>query len=257
MPELPEVEGAGAFLRRWLAGRRIVGFQVDDPKVLRLDAGDGSGLGAAEPAVWRRAKYLVLSAGSEAWIVHLRMTGELGRGGPGGRARWSLDDGAEIVFRDPRRFGEVWRLGAAAIPAFFAARELGPEPWPERRDAAWWGERLAGARGPLKPALMDQSRVAGLGNICAAEICWRARLSPLRPAGGLSAGELARLAEEAHAFLDASVASCSAEAVVYVNQGGPNPFSVYQRDRCPRCGGAVARLEQAGRGTWWCPACQG
>ncbi len=257
MPELPEVEGARAHLERWLAGRRILAFDVLDPTVLKLDQGDGSALGSPDLAVTRRAKHLILRAASEAWVIHLRMTGELVQGAVPGRARWVLDDGSSVSFRDPRRFAEIRRMRVDQLSAWFAALSLGPEPWPERRDGAWWGERLRGARGPLKPVLMEQSRIAGLGNICAAEICWLARLSPFRPAGGLSEAELARLAEEAHPFLERAVAACSSERVVYVNQGGENPFSVYQRTSCPRCAGPIARLTQAGRGTWWCPNCQG
>lgn len=256
MPELPEVEGAAAHLRRLLRGRRITAFTVLDPEVLRLDAGDGSAIGAPEVTVGRRAKYLVLQAGSEAWMIHFRMTGELRRGGAGGRARWTLDDGSTVVFEDPRRLGEIWRLRADNLPAFFAARQLGPEPWPEPRDGPWWRERLKDARSALKPALMDQARVAGLGNIAAAEICWRAGLSPLRPASGLSDSELDNLATAARAFLTDTVAACSQEEVRYVNRGGPNPFSIYQRGTCPRCNIAVTRDIQASRSTWWCPGCQ-
>ncbi len=256
MPELPEVEGAAAHLRRWTAGRAVVAFEVLDPTLLVEDAGDGSAIGARPVEVGRRAKHLLFGAGAERWWLHLRMTGELVRGARGGRARWVLDDGSWFSLLDPRRMAELRRVLAVTLPARFAALGLGPEPWPEARDGAWWGERLAGAKGALKPVLMDQSRVAGLGNIAAAEICWEAGLSPLRPAGALTPGELSRLASCARRFLDAQVEACSAEPVVYVNRGGPNPFAVYQQDRCPRCRGPVARLPQGGRTTWWCPSCQ-
>jgi formamidopyrimidine-DNA glycosylase len=255
MPELPEVEGARVHLERWLSGRRITAFDVLDPKILVQDAGDGSALNASSPCVTRRAKYLILSAGSEAWILHFRMTGALRRDGPG-RARWTLDDGSQVILEDPRRFAEIWRIPAAAVPAFFEARALGPEPWPLHRDGDWWAARLAGAHGPLKSALLDQSRVAGLGNIMAAELLWRARLSPLRRADDLAPTELDRLAAEAGPLLDEAVAATSREEVVYVNQGGDNPFSIYQQRRCPRCGGEIAHFPQAGRTTWCCPRCQ-
>lgn len=255
MPELPEVEGARAHLDRWLTGRRITAFEALDPKVIVQDTGDGSALNAPSPRAARRAKYLILSAGAEAWILHFRMTGALRREGPG-RARWTLDDGSTIVLEDSRRFAEIWRLPAADLPAFFEARRLGPEPWPERRDGSWWQRRLAGAHGALKPTLLDQSRVAGLGNIMAAELLWRARLSPRRRADSLRPTELERLAAEAGPLLDEAVAATSAEEVVYVNQGGDNPFSVYQQERCPRCGGEIAHFPQAGCTTWSCPRCQ-
>jgi len=255
MPELPEVEGARAHLERWLSGRRIIAFEATDPKVLVQSTSDGSALNAPSPRAARRAKYLVLSAGSEAWILHFRMTGALRREGSG-RARWTLDDGSAVVLEDPRRFAQIWRLPESDVAAFFEARALGPEPWPEPRDGSWWAERLAGARGPLKPALLDQSRVAGLGNIMAAELLWRARLSPRRRADSLAPAELDRLAAEAGPLLDEAVAATSREEVVYVNQGGDNPFSVYQRQRCPRCSSEIAHFPQAGRTTWSCPRCQ-
>lgn len=257
MPELPEVEGAGAHLRRWTAGRRIVSFHTDDPKLLVLDRGDGSSIGAPVGRVWRRAKYLILEAGDEAWVLHFRMTGELLRGQVPGRARWRLDDGTSLVFADARRLGELWRMPVREVPAFFDAKKLGPEPWPEPRDGAWWAGCLGDARGPLKPVMLDQGRVAGIGNIAASEICWRARLSPLRPANGLSAQEWTRLADAAFAFLDEAVAACSAEEITYINQGGANPFDVYQRDGepCRRCGEAIVRVVQAGRSTYFCGRC--
>lgn len=256
MPELPEVEAARTRLEGWLRGRRILAFEVLDERVLVQDDGDGSALGASLPVAARRAKHLMIHAGSESWLVHLRMTGELLLDEPGGRAAWILDDGARVSLHDPRRLGQIRRMPTAALTAHFQAHPLGPEPWPERRDGAWWLERLAGARGPLKPTLMDQARVGGLGNIYAAEICWLARLSPLRPAGSLSPAEAERLAEAATTVLEAAVAACRAEPIVYVNQGGDNPFAIYQRQACPRCSAPLTRTTQAGRSTYWCPSCQ-
>lgn len=257
MPELPEVEGMASHLRRWTAGHRLIGFEVLDPKVLVLDRGDGSGLGAPVGRIWRRAKYLVLEAGGEAWIVHFRMTGQLVRE-PRGRARWVLDGDLAVGFVDPRRFGEIVRIPVGEVPAYFEAKKLGPEPWPVRRDGAWWAARLGDARGPLKVVMLDQARVAGVGNIAASEICWRARLSPFVSPRSLDTAAWERLAEAASVFLEEAVAACSAEEIVYVNQGGENPFDVYQRagEACRRCGGVLGRVVQAGRSTYFCHRCQ-
>ena len=260
MPELPEVEVMGRAMRRWTTGRTLRAFEVLDPKVLVRDQGDGSGLGAPVREVSRRGKYLALIAGREAWVLHFRMTGQVVRAldGRRARARWVLDQG-EVAFVDPRRFGTIARILAADLPDFYAAIPLGPEPWPGPRPGAWWAERYEGARGPLKPALLLQDRVAGLGNIAGSEICWRAGLRPDRAVGSLTEADWDRLAIEATAFLDQTVAQEDGDEIQYVNLGGDNPFQVYQRDGspCPRCGAALVRTVQAGRATFFCGGCQG
>lgn len=259
MPELPEVEAMRRRLQRAAEGRVLTHFEAVDPRVLTAQDGAPDGLGTPVTAVERRAKYLTFQTGEAAWVLHFRMTGLLVNG-PGQRhvrARWRFGDPV-LSLEDPRCLGEVHRLRAADLPAWLDALDLGPEPWPTRRDGAWWAERLEGSQAPLKPALMDQRRIGGLGNIAASEICFRARLSPFRRASTLTPPEREALAEAAWRFLEEAVAEADREDLAYINAGGANPFQVYQRDGepCPRCGATLERHVQSGRGTWLCARCQ-
>lgn len=264
MPELPEVEIARQNLARWTAGRRLSWVEVTDPLLLR-DAGGPPpealvGATLAEPV--RRGKHLLLPSPAGELLLHFRMTGKLVPDRPGGRTRLrlGLDDGRVLAFKDSRRLGEARVFAPGGASAWLAGVGLGDEPWPDRHPGAWWSARLGDLAAPLKPAMMRQDRVAGLGNIAAAEICWRARLDPRAPARAVDAAGWERLAEAAWRFLHETIAAEQGDEVHYLNDGreADNPFAVYLRhgEPCPRCGAAVARFEQAGRGTWWCPPCQ-
>ncbi len=264
MPELPEVEIAARQLHGWLVGRLLVDVELLDPGLLsgawaaRGPAALQPLVGARVDAVGRRGKNLLIRVGGLCLHLHLRMTGQLVRGFDlprFARLRLSPEGAPPVTFVDPRRFGTLQPLDADAERALEAS--LGPEPWPDRRSGAWWAARFAGARAPIKVALLDQSRVAGLGNILATEALWSASLAPDRSAASLRPEEWARLAEAVPACVDHVLAVESAEALTYVNQGGVNPFAVYGRagEPCPRCGAPIHRFVQAGRGTWWCPAC--
>ncbi len=255
MPELAEVEIARRALATWLVGQGAVRLTLRDPRLLK--SGE---LGPPSPvaSVRRRAKILVLERPGHSWIVHLRMTGRFSRhDGPGVRAVLSPQDGEPVYFADTRCLGELHGVHTRDQPAWFAARKLGPEPWPEQRPASWWQDQLGGLRTPVKVALLRQDRVAGLGNIAASEILWRAQVSPTRPARELDPQAWSRIGRETIAHLDHLLAVEDVE-IAYVTQGGENPFLVYGRagEPCPRCGAGIARTVQSGRSTFACPACQ-
>lgn len=269
MPELPEVEIMTRALDRWTRGRTLTALVVRDPRVL---TGDPTSIaGAVVRGAGRRAKYCLLDLGEQTLVLHFRMTGKLvalesdQEERAQTRLRLELDGAgpAAVTFVDSRCLGEAWVLPTAELAAFLDSRKLGPEPWPERHDGAWWAEALAGLRGPVKPALLRQDRVAGLGNICACEALWRARIDPRTPVPDLRPPQWRALAQAVPDFIDHVLATEGAlhqaqGELAYVNQGGPNPFDIYGRggEPCPRCGTPVERLVQSGRGTWWCPACQ-
>lgn len=267
MPELPEVEIMTRNAQRWCAGRRLCRVECLDP-ALSLPAAPPTGPWGLP---WRRGKYLCLPLQEEGvWMLHFRMTGKLVRIAPGAagraqeRVRFWLDDGAALALVDPRRLGSVaWFSRRAEAEAFLEG--LGPEPWPEVRSGAWWAERLGGLRVALKPALMRQDRVAGLGNIAASEICWRAGLDPHRSAAGLDAAAWAAVAAAVPAFIDHVLAAEAGEEIAYLHEGkaartAPSPFAVYGRagEACRRdgCGGRLVRGVQGGRATFGCPRCQ-
>lgn len=264
MPELPEVEVATRNVRRWTEGRQLVRLELLDPRLLKAEEVPQARFdGSAVRRCWRRAKHLILETEAGALVWHFRMTGKLVPDRPGGRsrARLHLDDGRVITFKDSRCLGELRLLTPSGAERWLEGLGLGPEPYPARQDGAWWAARLAGLQGALKPALMRQERVAGLGNIAASEICWRAQLDPHLPCPQLSESAFDRISEHAWRFLHDIVALESGDEIAYLNDGprdAPNPFAVYAREGepCPRCGASVQRVPQAGRSTFWCPPCQ-
>lgn len=240
MPELPEVEILCRNLRRWLVGHRV---RLED-----LDFGLGS-RSMDVVRVRRRAKYALVEGADQTWVLHLRMTGKVVPTRPEGRTRARFHTpAASFDFKDTRRLGTL-----SAVRAFDDSH-LGPEPWPEQRDAAWWREQLSLTRSAIKPALMRQDLVAGLGNIAANEILFRAGISPTARVQHVSRWQA--LAEQAHTYLTDVVEHEEGDEIQYVNEGGPNPFLVYGRVRCPTCGGPIVRTVQGGRSTFSCCQCQ-
>src|SRR3954449_6289142 len=214
MPELPEVETIRRQLAPVVAGRALTELEIVDPRwclPLAPEAVREALEGRRVEHLARRGKYLVWELEGDAFLLmHLRMTGTLLYDAPPGtpyeRVRWTLDDGHELRFCDPRRFGTgELALGMAARDAFFAAR-LGLEPL----DGELTGEALRrmarGRRAPVKAFLLDQRRVAGVGNIYADEALFRARIHPLRPAGSLSRAQYEALADAVRDALSAGLA---------------------------------------------------
>jgi len=173
-----------------------------------------------------------------------------------------LDDGTRVVYRDVRRFGTWLVLDGVDVEPYLTGK-IGPEPLGPRFTAGWLAAQLARRRAPLKAVLLDQRVVAGLGNIYADEALWRARLSPLRPAYGLDADEVARLHRAIRAALRMGIARQGSTLSDYAAPDGSpgsmqDEFRVYgqEGEPCPRCGTQIAKTRVGGRGTWYCPRCQ-
>ncbi len=271
MPELPEVETIRRQLAPLVEGRTLRALAISDPRwcaplapVALSDALEGREVRRLS----RRGKYLVWeAAGDVHLLMHLRMTGTLLYDPPPGtrygRVRFALDDGHELRFCDPRRFGTgELALGAAARDAFFAARlgvePLGPDFTTERLHL-----ETRGRRAPIKAVLLDQRRVAGVGNIYADEALFRARIHPLRPAGRLRRAQVAALRDAVVATLSAGIAAGGATIDDFRHADGvsgafQHEFGVHRRagEACPVCGGPILKLVAAGRGTYVCERCQ-
>ncbi len=258
MPELPEVEIMTENLRGWIANHRLREFEVLDDKLVL--AGDPAELGGRRVGKVRRvAKYTVVELGDRTLVLHYRMTGKTVPEPTTGRVRARLVFPEHaIAFKDSRRLGEAWILTEAEVAPFFESKGIGPEPWPEPQTAAWWRERFRGLRGPIKPALLRQDRVSGLGNIAASEILWRARIHPERSVAKLSRCAWEAIARETPLFLQDTIDAERAPEVSLVEEGGDNRFVVYDRagEPCPRCGRKIRRIVQAARSTYFCPRCQ-
>ncbi|WP_425517108.1 bifunctional DNA-formamidopyrimidine glycosylase/DNA-(apurinic or apyrimidinic site) lyase [Miltoncostaea marina] len=275
MPELPEVETIRAQLADRVPGRVIERVEVHDAKLVEpappeafADAVAGRRIGS----VGRRGKYLLLElGGDETLAIHLRMTGRLHWRAPGDegderflRARFHLDDGSTITFGDMRRFGRAWLVDGppAKREAYWRAR-VGIEPLSPRFTARVLAELLAGRRGPIKPTLLNQALVAGLGNMYVDEALFQARVHPLRPAGDLDEAETRRLHRAIRDRLAVAVAAGGASIDSYRDGLGEKGsmqdllrVHLHRGEPCPRCGTTIVKTKVAQRGTYWCPRCQ-
>lgn len=274
MPELPEVEFARRQIARWAGGKRITGVRLLDPAAVRTklssrpsDALKGAGarlgelVGREVGELARHGKRLGIVVGADALVVHLGMSGWFARRpaseDPPPLSRLGLEVGGDVVwFVDGRRFGCFVIVPARELGARLRD-DQGPDALDEPLDAEAL-RRAVSSRKAVKVALMEQDRLAGLGNIHAAEACFRARLSPHRRADALLGDEWARLADAIVAQLGGSIDDEDADELVYVNLGGENPFSVYGREGepCPVCATVIRSEVAGGRSTFWCPTCQ-
>lgn len=257
MPELPEVERAARLVERAALGKRIVELRVLHPALVRRVPSDRAerAKGRRIVGVERRGKHQRLSLDDGAAIeVHFIMTGDweilaADAGDPAHvRAAILLDDGSRVALVDPRALGRltVVEPGESTLPT------LGPEPFDAGFDAAYLRRALARRHGPIKPVLLDQRVVAGVGNIYAAEALWEAKISPRAVASRLSIPRLQRLVRALRAVLR------RASPARYSDDAGASRWRVYDRQgaRCLRCGSRIARLVQAARSTYYCPRCQ-
>jgi formamidopyrimidine-DNA glycosylase len=274
MPELPEVETVRARLEPKLVGRRFDRVEISDPRLTRpFDPSEVAAelQGEQIAALDRRGKYLVVRFESgRVLLIHLRMTGQLLHANGGSspaedahrRAVVRLDDGSDVVYRDMRRFGTWLLVEPGELEPYLDAR-VGGEPLAPAFTAKRLSKALSGRRAPIKAALLDQRRLAGVGNIYADEALWRARIHPLRPAGELSGDEVRALHRGIRGALKAGIARQGATLSTYRVPDGSrgrmqDEFKVYGRadEPCERCGTPIEKIRAGGRGTWYCPRCQ-
>lgn len=273
MPELPEVEMVRRVLENQLRGRTVESVRVLRPDVVaRPDAQElcRALRGAAITGMGRRGKFLrmELADGGEL-VLHLRMTGCLLLAPaalppePYTHLTLALEGGDELRFSDMRRFGRVWLRRAGEQDDFTGMARLGPEPFDAALTADYLRARLERSRRSIKACLMDQSVVAGIGNIYSDEILFSARIAPARPACSLRAEHwelLARLIPERMAFFVEKNGISPEEylaghGVDYRNTPYLNVYG-HAGEPCPRCGARLARYVVGGRGSVHCPACQ-
>jgi formamidopyrimidine-DNA glycosylase len=247
MPELPEVEFTRRLLQRRVAGRRILRARCVDPRLLRGGTADLAGrrVGRFD----RVGKFIFGRVDDgRVWVIHLGMTGHVCYREPPDHAHARVDyEGGTFWFRDPRRFGRFQVLEGEPDLG------LGPDAL-----AATAGDLRFESRQAIKVALLDQSRIAGVGNIQAAEALFAARIDPRRRAGSLTPAERRRLLGAIQRSMRRTLGMIRTEELIYVSEGGANPFLVYDRagEPCARCATPLRRLVQARRSTVFCPACQ-
>jgi len=263
MPELPEVE---TFVRRL---RPIVGTQIVKAEILddRLGLAGTSLVGASIRGVKRRAKYIVIGLVDRGdLVVHLRMSGRLRLDRSEDEIAYTrmilrLDSGDTVYFINPRR------LGTATLCEGGFDKELGIDPTDAAFTPSVLAEIASGSRAPIKQLLLDQRKIAGIGNIYAAEALWRAGIDPTRASNALEESEVAKLHAaivsvlfEAIDQLGTTIGHSVSDYRRSAEQGGEfqNQLAVYGREdeACERCSTPIARIAQAGRSTYLCPACQ-
>ena len=295
MPELPEVETVARDLQRWVAGATIANATVHWDRTIRHpqppDRFEAEIAGASIRRVDRRAKTVLLHlADGRVMTVALRMTGALIVTEPGtpedpyARVVFALRDGRELRYRDVRKFGRIglWPGGGLrSVGAGRGARSRkvaedgrryrigevfsghGPEPLSRNFTARRLKERLARRSARLKTLLLDQSFIAGVGNIYADEALWRARLHPLRPADTLTDAEIRRLHRALRQVLRQGITNRGSSFSDYVGADGEpganaERLAVYRRtdQPCYRCGRPISRIVVGQRSTHFCPRCQ-
>jgi formamidopyrimidine-DNA glycosylase len=271
MPELPEVETIRRQLAPHLEGRTISEVEILDPRWTRpiAPAEVAEQLrGARIEEVGRSGKYLVWTLSDDRYLLlHLRMTGTLlfdpSVDPPHTRVRFTLDDGHRLVYVDPRRFGTGKLVfGAPALDAYLGAR-LGVEPFTSDFTAEHLRRIARGRTAPVKAFILDQKRIAGVGNIYADEALFRAGIHPLRPAGRLTRAEWERLRAAIEDALAAGIEAKGASIDDFRHLDGArgsfqDRFLVHTRagEPCARCGRPIRKITVGGRGTYVCEHCQ-
>ncbi|MBS6244849.1 MULTISPECIES: DNA-formamidopyrimidine glycosylase [Streptococcus] len=271
MPELPEVETVRRGLERLVVGKTIEQVQVRYAKMI------GTGVdsfihdlpGQTIEKIGRRGKYLLFYLTGGVLISHLRMEGKYLFYPDAVPERkhahvfFEMTDGGTLVYEDVRKFGTMELLRKDQLEAYFAARKLGPEPTEADFLLPPFAAALSRSKKPIKPYLLEQTLVVGLGNIYVDEALWRARIHPARPAASLKPAEVKRLREQIIEVLQLGIEKRGSTIRTYRNALGEDGtmqdfLQVYGKpgQPCARCGSPIEKIKLSGRGTHLCPHCQ-
>ncbi len=270
MPELPEVETVVRLIRPRLIGRTIAGAKFTVPRQLHPQTARGilrAVKGHRITDVKRRGKYIIIELNKGILLVHLGMTGRLYvRSGalarePHERAMLGLDDGHVLVLRDPRTLGTIrfFPTGTDVTPL----KHMGLEPLEERSDLKELFSAIKRRTIAIKPLLLNQSLIAGIGNIYASEALWESHIDPRKSAGKLTRPQFDRLFAAIRKVLLKAIKSGGSTVRNFADPEGragsyQKEFRVYGREgeACPRCGKPIVRIVQAQRSTYFCKSCQ-
>ena len=286
MPELPEVETIRRGLSGLVVGKTIEAETHDTAKGFPNAPADVAAflLGSTITAVRRRAKVLMIDLSTGySLVIHLKMTGQLvyrgeqnfGAGHPNDslvgqlpdkstRVTLMLADGSYLYFNDQRKFGWMKLLPTIEIPNIDFMKKVGPEPLEAEFTAEQFAERFTRRlRTNIKAALLDQTVIAGVGNIYADESLWEAKILPTRLVGSLSNDDFDRLYKGLRNVMNLSIEKGGSTDRNYLNAEGAkgqylDHASVFRKENtpCPRCGTTIVKIRHVGRGTHFCPNCQ-
>jgi formamidopyrimidine-DNA glycosylase len=284
MPELPEVETVRRGLHELIIGRKVKTVEHDTPKSFPNAPADVRNflIGSTITDVRRRAKVLMIDLSTEyTLVIHLKMTGQMvfrahevafGAGHPNDsligelpdrstRVTFTFDDGSHLYFNDQRKFGWVKLIPTIEVPNIDFMQKVGPEPLEADFTADQFAERFKRrAKSPIKAALLDQTVIAGVGNIYADESLWGAKIHPLTLVKNITKKEFNTLYTELRYVLELAIEKGGSTDRNYVNAEGKKgsyiDFArVFRREglACPRCGTTIIKFRAAGRGTHICP----
>lgn len=271
MPELPEVETVRRGLERLVLGRTILSVEVKVPKMVKTSYQSflNELPGQRIQAMRRRGKYLIFDFGQLIMISHLRMEGKyllFTDQVPTNKhfhLFFKLDDGSTLVYQDVRKFGTFDLLSKNQEEAYFTKKKLGPEPTKKVFKYASFERALMRSDKPIKPLLLDQKLVAGLGNIYVDEVLWAAKVHPEKPARELSKAAMKRVHDQTIAILQLGIEKGGSTIRTYRNALGEDGtmqdyLQVYGKtgQPCPRCASMIEKIKLGGRGTHLCPHCQ-
>lgn len=287
MPELPEVETVKRGLLRLIIDRKIATINHDNPRSFPNAVNDVEQflINSKVIDVRRRAKVLLIDLSTNyTLVIHLKMTGQLvfvdnsvrfGAGHPNDslvgnlpdkstRVTFEFDDKSHLYFNDQRKFGWVKLIPTPEVPNIDFMKKVGPEPLEDDfTSEEFTGRFTRRPRTNIKAAILDQTVIAGVGNIYADESLWGAKIHPKRLVGSITKSEFKKLYEEIRLVMNLSIEKGGSTNRNYVNAEGKKGSymdfaKVFRREglECPRCGTEIIKLRVAGRGTHICPFCQ-
>ncbi len=276
MPELPEVESLRRMLAHSVTGRTFRSATVREPRLRRSVTPEFASaiIGHRIERIGRRAKYLLIElAGGYVMLLHLGMSGSLTHRGDGfdpgpfdprhDHVEFALDDGSMLVYNDPRRFGLMKIIARSELNNVAELKHLGPEPLGPEFNADYLWRATRGRTAAIKNLLMDQRIVAGIGNIYASEILFRACVRPTRRAGKVTRDEVRRIMAATPQVLRAAIGSRGTTFRSYRDsRGQPGRFAqllrVYDREGkpCLKCGAPIRGIVIGQRSSFYCPHCQ-
>ena len=271
MPELPEVETVRRGLEKLISGKKIASLDIRYPKMIKtdLDQFQKELPGQVIEFMGRRGKYLLFYLTDKVLISHLRMEGKYFYYPDQVPERKHahvfihFEDGGTLVYEDVRKFGTMELLDPEILEAYFLSKKLGPEPTKQDFDLENFIAALKKSKKPIKSHLLDQTLVAGLGNIYVDEVLWSAQVHPTRPSQSLTRAEATAIHNQTISVLGQAVEKGGSTIRTYTNAFGEdgtmqNFHQVYDKagQACSRCGGVIEKFQLGGRGTHFCPNCQ-
>lgn len=273
MPELPEVENVRRSLLKLVKGKTVENVQIGWPKIihypLEIEQFQDALHGQTFRGLDRKGKFLVFQFDDYSLVSHLRMEGHYSlhkKGDPSDKHThivFCLTDGAELRYRDVRKFGTMHLYNKGSETEQLPLSKLGPEPFSADFSAAYLMDRLRKTERIIKAVLLDQTVVAGLGNIYADEVLFRSGIHPCRRAKTLTEEEAGMLASQIIQTLNEAIEAGGSSVNTYMNSLGlagsfQHKLYVYGKkgQECVNCGTMLEKIKAAGRGTHFCPSCQ-